>query len=77
MSLPFVRPKRTIRTVVNLEDAAGNTLTVPLGVLRQVVSDSREFGDTASAEFHVVSHTDSYGHRRLSALRSLTIEEER
>ena len=80
MKLPFVRPKRTTRTVVDLTDAAAGTLALPLGVLRQIVNDTPEFSDTANAEFTIINGYLSPfggGGNGAPALRSLVVEERR
>lgn len=74
--LPFVKAKKTTRTVIELQDASGSSLTLPLGVLRDIVTQTPEFGDEARATFNIKSGYIGMDVREPS-LRSLVIEEER
>jgi hypothetical protein len=82
MRLPTFTPKRTVRTVIDLETPADG-LTLPLAVLREIVAQTSEFGDEATAEFHIrhgyVGYGSSYSRSTLDhpAFRSLVVEEVR
>lgn len=76
--LASIRPKRTVRSVIDLSDASGESLTLPLEVLRDIVHMTPEFSGTASATFSVRAYGGGGGYSpRTFALRSLVIEEER
>ncbi len=52
MTFPSFKPKRTKRTVINLEDLTED-LTLTVGTLREIITEIEDFSDGAQITFNI------------------------